>query len=158
MLIFDRHDSFFFSHIFNTFDKHLFTGICMVICKIGWPIRSWLYDYISFSFYKSYCRHDTYWILVAFMIAASALIKVSRLYGLYRHLYTQLIDWHCAVILYTHLNLLNKRFWILNPESGTHKITGQVGDSVCFGFEWKLFIFTYAYSRINHHHRISRSC
>ena len=107
----------FFSHIFNTFDKHLFTGISMVICKIGWSIRSWLSDYISFSFYKSYCRHDIYWILVAFMIAASALIKVSRLYGLYRHLYTQLIYWHCAVILYTYVNLLNKRFWILNPES-----------------------------------------
>ena len=85
----------------------------MVICKIGWSIRSWLSDYKSFSFYKSYCRHDIYWLLVAFMIAASALIKVSRLYGLYRHLYTQLIYWHCAVILYTHVNLLNKRFWIL---------------------------------------------
>ena len=103
----------FFPHIFNTFDKHLFTGISMVICKIGWSIRSWLSDYISFSFYKGYCRHDIYWILVAFMIAASALIKVSRLYGLYRNLYTQLIYWHCAVILYTHVNLLNKRFWIL---------------------------------------------
>ena len=107
----------FFSHIFNTFDKLLFTGISMVICKIGWSIRSWLSDYISFSFYKSCCRHDIYWILVAFMIAASALIKVSRLYGLYRHLYTQLIYWHCAVILYTHVNVFNKRFWILNPES-----------------------------------------
>ena len=107
---------FVFSHIFDTFDNNLFTGISMVICKIGWSIRSWLSDYISFSFYKSYCRHDIYWILVAFMIAASALIQVSRLYGLYRHLYTQLIYWHCAVILYTHVNLLNKRFWILNPE------------------------------------------
>ena len=107
---------FVFSHIFITFDKHSFTDISMVICKIGWSIRSWLSDYISFSFYKSYCRHDMYWILVAFMIAASALIKVSRLYGLYRHLYTQLIYWHCAVILYTHVNLLNKRSWILNPE------------------------------------------
>ena len=76
-----------------------------------------LSDYISFSFYKSFCRHDIYWILVAFMIAASALIKISRLYGLYRHLYTQLIYWHCAVILYTHVNLLNERFWILHPES-----------------------------------------
>ena len=110
MLFFVHNDSF------NTFDKHLFTGISMVICKIAWSIRSWLSDYISFSFYKSYCRHDIYWILVAFMIAASALIKVSRLYGLYRHLHTQLIYWHCAVILYTHANLLNKRFWILNPE------------------------------------------
>ena len=107
----------FFSHSFNTFDKHLFTGISMVICKISWSIRSWLSDYISFSFYKSYCRRDIYWILVAFMIAASALIKVSRLYGLYRHLYTQLMYWHFAVILYNHVNLLNKRFWILNPES-----------------------------------------
>ena len=106
-----------FSHIFDTFDKHLFTGISMVICKIGWSIRSWLSDYISFSLYKSYCRYDIYWILVAFMIAASALIKVSRLYGLCRHLYTQLIYWHCAVILYTQANLLSKRFWILNPES-----------------------------------------
>ena len=88
----------------------------MVICKIGWSIRSWLSDYISFSFYKSYCRHDIYWILVAFMIAASALIKVSRLYGLYRQLYTQLIYWHCADILYTYVNLLNKRFWILNVQ------------------------------------------
>ena len=32
-----------------------------------------------------------------FIIAASALIKVSRLDGLYRHLYTQLIYWHYAV-------------------------------------------------------------
>ena len=102
------------SHRFNTFDKHLCTCISMVICKIGWSIRPWLSDYISFSFYKSYCRHDIYRIPVAFMIAASALIKVSRLYGLYRYLYTQLIYWHCAVILYTHVNLLNKRFWILN--------------------------------------------
>ena len=101
---------FFFFSYFNKFDKHLFTGISMVICKIGWSIRSWLSDYISFAFYKSYCRHDIYWILVAFMIAASALIKDSRLYGLYRHLYTQLIYCHCAVILYTHVNLLNKRF------------------------------------------------
>ena len=37
---------------------------------------------------------------------ADPLITVSRLYGLYRHLYTQLIYWHCAVILYTHVNLL----------------------------------------------------
>ena len=50
--------------------------------------------------------------MVAFMIVASASIKVSRLYGLYRHLYMQLIYWHCAVILYTHANLLTKRFWI----------------------------------------------
>ena len=71
----------------------------MVIFKIGWSIRSWLSDYISFSFYKSYCSHDIYWILVAFMRAALALIKVTILYGLYRHLYTQLIYWHCAVIL-----------------------------------------------------------
>ena len=93
----------FFSHSFNTFDfdKHLFTGISMVICKIGLSIRSWLSDCISFSFYKSYSRHDIYWILVAFVIATSALIKVSRLYGLYRHLYTHLIYCHCAVILYT---------------------------------------------------------
>ena len=117
VLFFVHRDWVFFSHIFNTLDKHLFTGISMVICKIGWSIRSWLSHYISFSFYKSYCRHDIYWILVAFMIAASALIKVSKLYGLYRHLYTQLIYWHCAVILYTHVNLLNKRLWILNPES-----------------------------------------
>ena len=118
----------FFSHISNTFDKHLFTGISMVICKIGWSIRSWLSDYISFSFYKSYCRHDIYWILVAFMIAASALIKVSRLYGLYRQLYTQLIYWHCAVILYTHVNLLNKRFWILNQWSITMGIHRSLVD------------------------------
>ena len=121
MLFFVHHYSFFFSHSFNTFDKHFFTGISMVICKIGWSIRSWLSDYISFSFYKSYCRHDIYWILVAFMIAAWALIKVSRLYGLYRHLYTQLIYWHCAVILYRHVNLLNKRFlslWVPCMETG----------------------------------------
>ena len=108
---------FFFSHIFNTFDKHLF--ISMVIFKIGWSIRSWLSDYISFSFYKSYCRHDIYWILVAFMIAASALIKVSRLHGLYRHLYTQLIYWHCVVMLYCipmWIYWINvSESWILNP-------------------------------------------
>ena len=76
------------------FGKHLSTGVSMVICKIGWSIRSFLSDYISFSFYKSYCRHDIYWILVAFMIAASALIKVSKLYGLYRHLYTSVYLYH----------------------------------------------------------------
>ena len=115
MLFFVHHDSFF-SHSFNTLDKHFYTCISIVICKICWSIRSWLSYYICFSFYKSYCRHDIYWTLVAFMIAASALIKVSRLYGLYGHLYTQLIYWHCAVILYIHVNSLNKRFWILNPE------------------------------------------
>ena len=76
------------------------------------PTTLWLSDYISFSFYKSYCCHNFYWILVVFMIAASALTKVSRLHGLYWHLHTKLIYWHCAVILYTHVNLLNKRFWI----------------------------------------------
>ena len=105
----------FFSHIFNTFDKHLF--ISMVIFKIGWSIRSWLSDYISFSFYKSYCRHDIYWILVAFMIAASALIKVSRLHGLYRHLYTQLIYWHCVVMLYCIPMWI---YWINVSESWIH--------------------------------------
>ena len=112
MLFSVNHDSPF-PHSFNAFDKHLCTCISIVIFKIGWSIPSWLSDYISFSFYKSYCSHDIYWILVAFMRAALALIKVTRLYGLYRHLYTQLIYWHCAVILYTHVNLLNKRFWIL---------------------------------------------
>ena len=38
--------------------------------------------------------------------------KVSRLYGLYRHLYILTL---CSVILYTNVNLLNKRFWIVNP-------------------------------------------
>ena len=93
VLFFVHHDSFFL-HSFIMFGKHLFTGISMVICKIGWSIRSWLSDYISFSFYKSYCRHDIYWILVAFMIAASALIKVSKLHGLYRHLYTSVYLYH----------------------------------------------------------------
>ena len=50
-------------------------------------------------FYKGYCRHDIYWILVAFMIAASVLIKVSRLYGVYQHLYTKLRFCH-RVLLY----------------------------------------------------------
>ena len=91
------------------------SGFLLKLTLIIVGTHGFVSDYISFSFYKSYWRHDIYWILVAFMIAASALIKVSRLYGLYRHLYTQLIYWHCAVILYTHVNLLNKRFWILNP-------------------------------------------
>ena len=108
---------FVFPHSFNAFDKHLYTCIPKVIYKMGWSIRSGLSDYILFSFYKSDCRHDIYWILVAFVIAASALIKVSRLYGLYRHLCTQLINWYCAVILHTHVTLLNNSFWILNPES-----------------------------------------
>ena len=109
MLFFVHHDSFLFFTKFWYVPQTFIYLYFMVICKIGWSIRSWLSDYISFSFYKSYCRHDIYWILVA-------LIKVSRLYGLCRHLYTQLIYWHCAVILYTHVNLLNKRFWILNPD------------------------------------------
>ena len=80
----------------------------------NWSIRSWLHDYISFFFYKNYCRHDTYWILMAFIIAASAIIKVCWLHGLYRHLYTKLIYWHSVVILYTHGSLLNKRSRISN--------------------------------------------
>ena len=82
------------------FRLHFRTGFCtcisMVICKINWYIRSWLSDYISFSFYESYYRHDIYWILVTSLMATSALIKVSIVYGVYRHLYMQLIHWHCC--------------------------------------------------------------
>ena len=39
---------------------------------------------------------DTHWIVVAFMIAASALMKVSRLYALHQHLYTKFINWYCV--------------------------------------------------------------
>ena len=79
----------------------------------NWSIRSWLPDYISFFFYKNYCRHDTYWILMAFIIAASAIIKVCWLHGLYRHLYTKLIYWH-GVLLYC---IPMEVYWINVPES-----------------------------------------
>ena len=49
--------------------------------------------------------------------------------GVYRHLYTQLIYWYCAVILYSHVNLLNKRLCILkNPESraNSKEVTKQL--------------------------------
>ena len=79
----------------------------------NWSIRSWLPDYISFFFYKNYCRRDTYWILMAFIIAASAIIKVCWLHGLYRHLYTKLIYWH-GVLLYC---IPMEVYWINVPES-----------------------------------------
>ena len=119
---------FVFSHSFNTFDKQLYTCTSMVICKIGWSVRSWLSDYISFSFYKSHCRHDICWILVAFMIAASASIKVSRLYGLNRHLYTQSIYWHCALLYSIPMWIywINvSESWILNPESNSYYTIGN---------------------------------
>ena len=99
VLFFVHHD-LLSSHSFNAFDKHLRSCFPMVIYKIGWSIRSWLPDNISFSIYKSYCRHAIYWILVAFMIAALALIKVSRLYGLYRHLYAIGILTLCCYTVY----------------------------------------------------------
>ena len=66
----------------------------------NWYIRSWLSDYISFSVYEGYCRHDTNWIMVTFMIAASALIKVSRLYGLCQRLHMKLTYKHCVFLYY----------------------------------------------------------
>ena len=79
----------------------------------NWSIRSCLSDYTKFIFYKTYCRHDTYWILMAFMIADSAIIKVCRLHGLYRHLYTKLIYWHGVLLYCIPMELL----WINVPES-----------------------------------------
>ena len=87
----------------------LWTNIYVLI----FPWRSWLPDYISFFFYKNYCRHDTYWILMAFMTAASAIIKVCWLHGLYRHLYTKLIYLH-GVLLYC---IPMEVYWINVPKS-----------------------------------------
>ena len=106
----------FFSHSFNTFDKHLFTGISMVICKIGSSIRSWLSDYISFCFYKSHCRHDIYWILVAFMIVASALIDFMDCTDIcIRNWYIDIVLLYCIPMWIYWINVSES--WILNPKA-----------------------------------------
>ena len=104
----------FFSHslILST-NMYVLVFPWSLAISANWSIRSWLSDYISFFFYKNYCRHDTHWILMAFIIAALAITKVCRLHGLYRHLYTKLMYWQCVLLYCIPMEL----YWINVPES-----------------------------------------
>ena len=82
------------------------------------PVRG-MHWWLVYSPHKGpvpvYSPHKVTIILVAFMIVASALIKVSWLYGLYRHLYTQLIYWHCALLYCIPMWICSIKF--LSPKS-----------------------------------------
>ena len=89
-----------------------------------WYIRSWLSDYILFSFNKSYCRHDTSCILVAFRDSSFGLNKcLQTLWTVPKPVHEIDLMTRCIFILYTHVNLLNKRSLNLNTARHTAHTT-----------------------------------